>query len=68
MKQKVKVKVKLLSRVRLCDPMDHSPPGSSVHWVLQARIVEWDAISSFASLRTQWIVLGPCGVRKHQVC
>ena len=33
-------------RVRLCDPMDHSPPGSSVHGISQARILEWVAISS----------------------
>ena len=26
----------------LCDPMDCSPPGSSVHGILQARILEWD--------------------------
>ena len=30
----------------LCDPMDHSPPGSSVHGVLQARILEWVAMPS----------------------
>ena len=29
----------------LCDPMDSSPPGSSVHRVLQARILEWGATS-----------------------
>ena len=29
----------------LCDPMDSSPPGSSVPGILQARIVEWVAIS-----------------------
>ena len=29
----------------LCDPMDCSPPGSSVHGILQARIVEWVVIS-----------------------
>ena len=29
----------------LCDPTDGSPPGSSVHGILQARILEWDAIS-----------------------
>ena len=29
----------------LCDPMDCSPPGSSVHGVPQARILEWVAIS-----------------------
>ena len=26
----------------LCDPMDHSLPGSSVHGILQARILEWE--------------------------
>ena len=29
----------------LCNPMDCSPPGSSVHWILQARILEWVAVS-----------------------
>ena len=29
----------------LCDPMDCSPPGSSLHGILQARILEWVAIS-----------------------
>ena len=29
----------------LCDPMDYSPPGSSVHEILQTRILEWVAIS-----------------------
>ena len=29
----------------LCDPMDCSPPGSSVHGILQARVLEWVAIS-----------------------
>ena len=29
----------------LCDPMDCSPPCSSVHGILQARILEWVAIS-----------------------
>ena len=28
-----------------CDPMDCSPPGSFVHWILQARILEWVVIS-----------------------
>ena len=28
-----------------CDPMDCSPPGSSVHGIFQARILEWIAIS-----------------------
>ena len=29
----------------LCDPMDHGPPGSSVRGILQARTLEWVAIS-----------------------
>ena len=28
----------------LCNPVDCSPPGSSVHGILQARILEWVAI------------------------
>ena len=31
----------LQSCLTLCDPMDCSPPGSSVHGILQARILEW---------------------------
>ena len=30
----------------LCDPVDHSQPGSSLRGILQARILEWVAISS----------------------
>ena len=29
----------------LCGPMDCRPPGSSVHGIFQARIMEWVAIS-----------------------
>ena len=29
----------------LCDPIDGSPPGLSVHGILQARTLEWVAIS-----------------------
>ena len=29
----------------LCDPIDGSPPGSTVPGILQARILEWIAIS-----------------------
>ena len=35
-----------LSCVRLCNPMNHCPPDFSVHGILQARILEWVAISS----------------------
>ena len=33
------------SHLTLCDPMDCSPPGSSVHEISQARILEWVVIS-----------------------
>ena len=34
------------SCLTLCNPMDCSPPGSSVHGIFQARILEWVDISS----------------------
>ena len=43
MKVEVKVLVAQLC-LTLCDPMDCSPPGSSVHGILQARMLEWVAI------------------------
>ena len=36
----------------LCDPIDESPPGSSVPGILQARILEWVAIS-LSQLKTR---------------
>ena len=44
------MKVKSESEVtQLCltlsDPMDCSPPGSSIHGILQARVLEWGAIA-----------------------
>ena len=35
----------------LCDPIDSSPPGSSVPGILQARILEWVVIS-FSNYQT----------------
>ena len=43
--QCVKVKVKLLSHARLSDPMDCSLPGSSIHGIFQAGVLEWVALS-----------------------
>ena len=42
----------------LCDPIDCSPPGSSVHGILQARILEWVTISF--SRGTSWLKDGTC--------
>ena len=35
----------LQSCLTLCDPIDGSPPGSPIPGILQARILEWVAIS-----------------------
>ena len=37
----------LQSCLTLCDPIDGSPPGSPVPGILQARALEWVAISFF---------------------
>ena len=49
------LKVKSESKVAqscltLCDPMDCSPPGSPVHGIFQARVLEWGAIAFSALL------------------
>ena len=46
------VEVKSLGRLTLCDPMDCSLPGFSVHGIFQARVLEWVAISF--SRRSAW--------------
>ena len=38
----------------LCDPMDCSPPGSSVHRILQARILEWVARALLQGIYLSW--------------
>ena len=39
----------LQSCLTLCDPIDGSPPGSSVHGILQTRTLDWVAISFSSS-------------------
>ena len=43
----------------LCDPIDDSPPGSSIPGILQARILEWVAIS-FSNACTHAKLLQSC--------
>ena len=38
------------SCLTLSDPMDWSPPGSSVHGIFQARVLEWGAIAFSAHM------------------
>ena len=49
------VHAQLLSPVGLCDPMDYSLPGSSVHGIFQARILEWVSISYRQTLEIWWV-------------
>ena len=41
----------------LCDPIDSSPPGSSVHGIFQARVLEWGAIAFSATVHLKMGVL-----------
>ena len=52
-----KWKGKVKSCLTLSDPMDCSPPGSSVHGILQARVLEWGAIAfswTFFGIAFHW--------------
>ena len=40
----------LQSCLTLCDPTDGSPPGSSVHGIFQAKVLEWGAVAFSTSL------------------
>ena len=42
----------------LSDPMDCGPPGSSVHGIFQARVLEWGAIafSMYTLLYLKWMI------------
>ena len=44
------------SCLTLCDPMDCSPPGSSIHGIFQARGLEWGAIAITTSIPTPTLV------------
>ena len=47
-RRSVFVPAKLLQSCQtLCNPMDYSPPGSFVHGILQARILDWVSMPSF---------------------
>ena len=45
----------LQSCLTLCDPMDCRPPGSSVHGILQTRIMEWVAMPSSRDVIIQYM-------------
>ena len=49
-----KVSTDVFSRVQLCNPMDCSLPGSSIHGISQARILKWVAISFSRGFSQPW--------------
>ena len=51
------------SRVRLCDPIDGSPPASPVPGILQARTLQWVAISFSKALKRKVKVKSLSGTR-----
>ena len=53
------------SHIWLCDPVDGSPPGSSIRGILQARIVEWVAKPSSGDLPDPGIE--PCLLHRRQI-
>ena len=55
----------VVSHVRLCDPIDRNPPGSSVRGTSQAKILEWAAISNS---RGVWFVLVSVGSSRLSWC
>ena len=61
--KKVKVWV-TQSCLTLCHPLDCSPPGSSVHGILQARRLEWVAMPSSGHLPDPGIEHGPPTMRQ----
>ena len=54
----------------LCNPMDCSPPGSSVHGIFQARILEWVAIFPFkgSSWTRYWTLISCISYIAGSVC
>ena len=51
----------------LCDPIDGSPPGSSVHGLFQARGLEWGAIAFYVCGLHVYIYLGSCATREVHI-
>ena len=47
--------------------MDCSPPGSSVHGIFQARVLEWGAIAFSEVLSRTFVFVIPLGFKLHNV-
>ena len=52
------------SYLTLSDPMDCSPPGSSVHGIFQAKVLEWVPLPSLSDYTTKYSEVFP-GLRQE---
>ena len=55
----------------LSDPMDCSPPGSSIHGIFQARVLEWGDIAfsvDCVNHNKLWKILKEMGIPDHLTC
>ena len=50
------------------DPMDCSPPGSSIHGIFQARVLEWGAIAFSGSISGKYQFVVDRLVLKYGLC
>ena len=55
------------SYLTLSDPMDCSPPGSSVHGIFQARVLEWGAALVMSNSLQPYIDCSPPGSSLHGI-
>ena len=56
----------LQSCLTLCDPIDSSPPGSSVHGVFEAGTLEWVAIAFSRARWERWKIQDVLGAERRQ--
>ena len=55
----------------LSDPMDYSLPGSSIHGIFQARVLQWGAIAfsvDCVNHNKLWKILKEMGIPDHLTC
>ena len=52
----------------ISDPMDCSLPGSSIHGIFQAKVLEWGAIAFYVDHHKLWKILKEMGIPDHLTC
>ena len=52
----------------ISDPMDCSLPGSSIHGIFQAKVLEWGAIAFYVDHHKLWKILKEMGIPDDLTC